>query len=179
MQLPTDNLYKFLAIFGLLVAAFSVYVPLLRYVEFIRVSHRVDAIYGPMIESLRAIDDEARARLECAIYKAYLLEKKQPPTPDPCSDVVVVKDKTASARTELERQKAQVAPLEVERNSLWQEYVLFLYVGIGGLLTGVAMCIAGFGLWYVRLQKYLDAAVRAEASPKPSTVRVSRSRRGA
>ena len=180
MQPPTDNLYKFLAIFGLLVGAFSVYVPLLRYVEFNRLSHRTNAIYGPMIEPLKILDDEARAELECAIYQAYIRDKQQPPKLDPCPMVSAAKAKSAPARAELERLRAQVAPLEVERSSLWQEYILFLYVGIAGFIAGVAMCIAGFWLWYIRLQRYLDAAVKLEAaSSKPSRVRVSRSRRDA
>jgi hypothetical protein len=164
MQPPTDNLYKFLAIFGLLVSAFSVYVPLLRYVEFNRLSHRADAIYGPMIEPAKILAEESHVELECAIYQAYLREKKQPSTPDPCPKVAAAKARSVPARAEVERLKMQVSPLEVERNSLWQEYVLFLYIGIGGFCAGVAMCIAGFWLWYIRLQQYLDAAVKAEAS---------------
>jgi hypothetical protein len=53
MQPPTDNLYKFLAIFGLLVSAFSIYVPMLRYMEFNRLSARSDAIYGPTTVRLK------------------------------------------------------------------------------------------------------------------------------
>jgi hypothetical protein len=163
MQPPTDNLYKFLAIFGLLVAAFSIYVPLLRYMEFNRLQLRADAIYGPMLDPLRVISDESMAELECSIYQAHLREKTKPPTPDPCPKVAQAKATAVPARAEVARLRLQLAPLEVERSSVWQEYVLFLYVGVFGLALGIAMCVSGFWLWYVRLQRHLDASVKAQA----------------
>ena len=179
MQPPTDNLYKFIAIFGLVVGAFSVYVPLLRYVEFNRLSQKTSALYRPMVQHLIAIDDMAAAELECAIFQRAA-DKQKTPKPDRCINVDELKAKGGAARAELERLKTQVAPMEVERDSQWQEYVLFLYVGILGLVVGIAMCLGGFWLWYTRLQCYLDASVKLDAAkPKAHRVRVSRSRRGA
>ena len=180
MQPPTDNLYKFVAIFGLVISAFSVYVPQLRYMEFNRLSQKVDAIYRPMLEPLMALDDEARIELSCAIHQAYVRDKQQPPKSDRCPMVAEIKAKAALAKVEVERLRAQAIPIEVDRRSLWQEYVLFLYVGVGGLFVGIAMGIGGFWLWYIRLQKYLDATLKNQASPPSSSRRrVSRSRRDA
>lgn len=176
MRPPTDNLYKFLAIFGLLVTTFSIYVPLLRYIEFNRLSLRTDAVYSPMLDPLRVLDDEAKAEAECAIYQAYVRDKQRPSMADPCPKVADARAKGVPARIAVERLQAQVAPLEIERKSVWQEYVLFLYIGIGGVVFGVLMCVSGFWLWYVRLQRYLDAAVKAEAA-SVQHVRV-RNRRG-
>jgi hypothetical protein len=177
MQAPTDNLYKFLAIFGLVVIMFSIYVPLLRYMEFSRLSHKADAIYAPMIEPLTALDDEARAELECTIHQAYLRDKQQPPKPDPCPAVSAAKSKGSLARAQLEKLQAQLTPIEVDRNSIWQEYMLLLYAGSLGLLVGIVMCISGFWLWYTRLQKYLDASVRQQAAHHSNSKRVRVSRR--
>ena len=163
MQPPTDNLYKFLAIFGVLIVAFSIYVPLLRYIDLNRLSVRSDAIYGPMADPLRVLAKEATAELECVIYQDYLRDRQKPPMLNPCPTVSGAKSKGDIARPEVARLKAQVAPIEVERKSVWQEYVLFLYIGIAGFVVGVLMCIAGFWLWYDRLQRYLDAAVKADA----------------
>ncbi|MEO8009445.1 MAG: hypothetical protein ABI728_13135, partial [Betaproteobacteria bacterium] len=63
MRPPTDNLYKFLAIFGLIVVGFCVYMPLQRLEAFARNSVLLSAAYQPMFDPLRVVDDYAFARL--------------------------------------------------------------------------------------------------------------------
>ncbi len=162
-QPPTDNLYKFLAIFGLLVAGFSIYIPLQRYVEFNRLSNRASAVYGDMLGQIIALDDEAKAHAECTVIEAQKREAGKPYKFDSCDPTGAPKAKANLARNEVRRLKAKAQPLDTERTSTWQEYVPFLYLGIIGGTLGIAMCIGGFYLWYIRLQKHLDAAVRAEA----------------
>ena len=69
LQPPTDNLYKFLAIFGLVLFGFSIYVPLQRLEEHSREVAKWNAQWGPMTERAFELEDAAIADLECVIEK--------------------------------------------------------------------------------------------------------------
>jgi len=164
MQPPTDNLYKFLAIFGLVMIGFSIYVPLQRLEAFSRGSMYVEVAYEPIIDKLVLIDDAARADLECAISAAKKREKGQVTKPDPCEKAPTARAAATVASAELVTLRAKAAKLELERNFLFQQYRQYFVMGIVVGCLGLCLCIAGFWLWYVRLQRFLDAAVKSGAS---------------
>jgi hypothetical protein len=69
-QPPTDNLYKFLAIFGLVLFGFSCYVPLQRLDEHAREVAKWNAAWGPILVRAQETSEVSRAELECAIEEA-------------------------------------------------------------------------------------------------------------
>ena len=159
MRPPTDNLYKFLAIFGLILVGFSAYIPLHALEAYSRSGLLVDLAYGPIIDRLRTVDDYSRAKLECAISGRNQVSKASP-----CDKLPKIKAATDLANTELVLLRAKVEMLEVERNFLSRQYILYFIIGVVLGSIGFLLCVTGFWLWYVRLQRFLDAAVHSEAS---------------
>lgn len=163
MQPPTDNLYKFLAISGLIVFGFSIYIPFQRFEEFERSSVQLDIVYEPIIDKLMVVDDAALIQLNCSISKRG---GGKPKSSDPCKRVKEAKAVAAAATRELVALQAKVTNVKHERNLLFEQYRRSFVAGIFLGVLGLALCIAGFWLWYVRLQRYLDAVVRDDAQQR-------------
>lgn len=160
MQPPTDNLYKFLAIFGLVVIGFSIYVPLQRLEAYGRSSAQVEAAYEPIIERLKLIDDASRTELECAIDEARKKDGTGVDGSSACDQVIGARAVAERVRTELAALQAKIKNLQYDRNFLYGQYRLYAYMSLVAGCLGLGLCVAGFWLWYVRLQKFLDAAAR-------------------
>jgi len=163
MRPPTDNLYKFLAIFGLIVVGFSFYIPLQRLEAFSRSTVLLDVAYEPMIDRLFVVGDFAEAQLHCAIRDA-MRKEGQLTKPGSCDKLASTKAAADVANADLVTLRGKVKALELERNFLYQQYVVYSVVGAVLGCIGLVLCVVGFWLWYVRLQRFLDAAVRSEAS---------------
>lgn len=163
MQPPTDNLYKFLAIFGLVIFGFSIYVPLQRLEAYGRSSVQLAAAYESFIERLKITDDAARAELECAINQSKKNEGTKVDNFSACDQVIEARATATRVRAEFEALQTQIKSLEYDRNFLYKQYRLYLHMGFVAGSIGFGLCIVGFWLWYVRLQKFLDAAARRDA----------------
>ena len=124
MRPPTDNLYKFLAIFGLIVVGFSIYIPLQRLEAFSRSNVLIDSALGPMFDRLDALDDYETARHDCFMNEK---EKKngQATKPGPCAEMLRKKAAADVAKADLVNLRGQLKPLEIERNFLYQQYVVY------------------------------------------------------
>jgi len=165
---PTDNLYKFLAIFGLIVTMFSVYVPLQHYIEYGRVTSRFFLATLPLGEREIAISRAGAIEAICTAAKAHSPSEPAPSdgkTDEFCKGVPIASAAASAAKEGIDKLREQVRPLEAQRDLVWQEFAIYLQFGIGGVVLGIAMTIAGFVLWYFKLQRYLDAAVKADAMP--------------
>jgi hypothetical protein len=168
IQPPTDNLYKFLAIFGLIVFGFSWYLPLQHLAENSREVAKWNAAWGPLLVREQQSDDSARAELECAIADAKMREAgKQPLESEECTLV-----KRARQQSQNEQKNLDVATAELRGGLATLDYlhsqaVLYLWLGVCFGLAGLIMCITGFWFWYLRLQRYLDADA-ASTSRRPT-----------
>jgi hypothetical protein len=163
IQPPTDNLYKFLAIFGLLLFGFSVYVPLQRLDEYSREVAKWNAAWGPLIVRARSADDDARAELECAIAKRRgpAIRKE---TLEYCREV-----ESKSAQSKLAAKNLAIAMEELSGGKEMLEYLkrqfaLYSSIGIAGAIIGAMLIFLGFYLWYVRTQRPLDMAIRSSSA---------------
>jgi hypothetical protein len=162
MRPPTDNLYKFLAIFGLIVVGFSIYIPLQRLEAFSRSNVLIDSALWPMFDRQDVLMDYVNARHDCLIEKEK--NNGQATKPGACKELLRKKAAADAATADLVNLRRQLEPLEMERNFLYQQYVMYSRIGIVLGCIGAILCVVGFWLWYVRLQKFLDEAMRREAS---------------
>ena len=142
---PTDNLYKFLALSGLVLCIASV----------TGIQYRLNAVTARVSEFQVQI---AEYGAEAAVYQTHAKQihgVKAPSQPqlaalDSLDDRLHRLDAIIKVRSELIQQL-----MDTERGD---DRLLF-----GGEVAGIVLAFAGFALWYERLQKYQDVAVRVQA----------------
>ena len=156
IQPPTDNLYKFLAIFGLVVFGFSWYVPLQRLEDYNREAAKWNAAWGPILVRARELDDNAREDLQCAIEKTQSAAKKS--SSKDCGEIESKSAQSKMATRDLERVMAELRGGREILDYLGKQFTIYRNLGIVFGLGGLMLCVIGFWLWYVRLQKPLDIA---------------------
>lgn len=158
MQPPTDNLYKFLAIFGLVIAitgAVGAYQALAE----LR-AHLIESSYqGAKALQAQALAISNRLSLLTALEAA-------------------AKKGDKAKFKELERkwkfdQGEQVANTELKKlqelRDLFAERSRMLSaLGLLGVLFGAALSVIGFYFWYVRVQIHLDAKLKQGQATDPS-----------
>lgn len=144
LQPPTDSLYKFMAVSGLLILCFSVVWPELRIYELeqqtIQVMGEVNMlkIETDNLKEDVAIHDKDKSVTEALIEKRRLLEIK----------------------LEQFRTKADLGKLATT-NTRRMSHILYM-----GAALGLILSFLGFILWYRRVQMWQDIAIRKEALPK-------------
>jgi hypothetical protein len=154
IKVPTDNLYKFMAVFGLVLIGLSIYV-FVRFVD-VQVVRNVDA--NSRITKLRIGDDIADMRLEEAIRNAKVREslgvKKS-------TGMNVKRD---SSKIFYDKIMGEVQN-DIEIMSYYDNlYGFYLTIVIVFSILGFVLMLTGFVLWYVKLQKYLDEKIRGQGS---------------
>ena len=164
MQPPTDNLYKFLAVFGLILFGFSWYVPLQRLEEHNREVARWNAAWGAMMVRAQQADDGAREVLECAITKAMPNRGTATLMTKECAQVEVAKARAHVASNELSRAMKELEGGRYLLDHLGKLYATYLTLGLATGILGLLACISGFWLWYVRVQRPLDVAINERAT---------------
>jgi hypothetical protein len=142
-SLPTDNLYKFIALSGVVLVVAGFYLPW----------HRAEEIWD-RLEQVKA---------ESAVLTVdvqYLLDEAKKAKSDSASDVPALR-KTLQ---ELERRKAvqevKVGSLERLTLNLWLLYAASLVL----TAVGVVMMKKGFKFWYERVQQPMDLALRRDSA---------------
>lgn len=171
IQPPTDNLYKFLAILGLVVFGFSWYVPLQRLEEHNREVAKWNAAWGPIIGRAQELDDSARAELDCVIARARGTAARKSTSKD-CSEVESKSAQSKLAARDLARAMEELRSGKEMLDYLGKQFVIYRNLGIVFGTGGLLSCVVGFWLWYVRLQKPLDLAnrnARSSTSPRSRT----------
>lgn len=146
--IPTDNLYKFLAISGLVLVIFSF------------------VFANKLISRLRERLFEVQVDVAKINAELDFLESQQGASPD-LGGGTPVSDPLHSQR----EQKVALAVADIKMEQL--EFLiretriatkgLILGVGIGG-----AMMVAGFTLWYEKLQKPLDQEIQMKEVSQPN-----------
>ena len=152
-NLPTDNLYKFMAIAGLALIIISVIIPLW-------IIHDLKIKGYDLKIEMAIIDVEAKS-----FEKQFQLHTQVPHNKKELSDhshkqyfATVLDMEKNIAKT-----KGQVDKLEFLRSEI-QKMRVIIALGLG---LGLILTFNGFRLWYSRLQKYQDAAIKSEAQKQP------------
>jgi hypothetical protein len=145
-SLPTDNLYKFLALAGLAIIFFSLSVPVS---QLLRIRSR---LFEFDIQSAKL-----KAEIEVVTGLITALEKKPNPTQ---ADVDLLREKNNELLIRSVVSKAEIEVVRRQTND-----VLRLRAAIAaGVLIGLTAATVGFSLWYTRLQAYQDALARKQVS---------------
>jgi len=152
-SLPTDNLYKFLAIAGLVIIVLSVVGPWSRYEQL--TSKTIE------VETQTSIYKKGIASVELAIMKLKEEWKKAKSEKE--------RELLQSRLDELQRQIRQleiIIPEIAGKKALHQRFMettaIFVVAGACGLVLGVVLSIVGFVLWYRRVQRYQDAILKQQ-----------------
>ncbi|MFC1597516.1 hypothetical protein ACFL5Q_06225 [Planctomycetota bacterium] len=136
-NLPTDNLYKFIGVAGLVLAVASV-----AWVELGLSRARQEAA-------------EAEGRLNALEFRAKVLLEVRKALPE----ALPGGDLEEAVENELIALKEELPTLNVieekARGRRWSGYA--------GLGFGLALMLVGGFFWYVRLQKYQDILIRGQA----------------
>lgn len=175
-QPPTDNLYKFVALSGvvLIVAGQSLPFSIFREV----VDRRLEA---ESLNLLRKAHQENDAEFLSGIQQdseqlrrevdELMAEKAKGLPPDPTlkpeleAKIQAIFEKTERSRERLAESRIRNAQWEakaLQHSSLIAEYDLRSNMGFALHFLGVVMALWGFRRWYVVFQKPLDAKARAE-----------------
>jgi hypothetical protein len=155
-ELPTDNLYKFMALGGLTLSGFFCWL-FWKYTE--EYSRRVEALTVEHAE-LQSNAQAAREKLERA--KTLTEEERKKIVPAMLSDLAGTDVRASAAlarRAALDRVDLRV------RRIGWATMIL--------TALGFSIATAGFYLWYVRVQQYQDVILRATADSIVATHRDS------
>jgi hypothetical protein len=140
-NLPTDNLYKFMAIAGLTLVVYSLIAPF--------------ALLNRNLEKIESVASEAAAiGADVKLLNESL--KVDPVTPGDREEA----GKRLEQSADVARRNAVLGVKREMVHRLNQQNLVVEIAGIVALLVGSALAVAGFYLWYDRVQKYLDAAAR-------------------
>jgi hypothetical protein len=141
---PTDNLYKFMAIAGLLVAGFSLYFPITE-----RRQYR-DQVLALEIE-LAAQTAETQ-RINEALSRR-----------DSLRPLTRQEEERFGRFDSLRAQRNATMPLRQEALARYRTDIgLFGVLLVLGTASGLGCAAAGFTLWYNRVQRHLDRALAAD-----------------
>lgn len=192
---PTDNLYKFIAISGLVLMVVSIIAPLHFLRDFDKMPGADEAILkSEIIDEMVAlrigVDEKwAEAPLPGSTSKADVAAKR---TSDD-EFLQLLKSIQTSIHTRmydsetlppepefkaLKQLRDKIQKLEIYKYSSWAFFEYFNQVNrwsdVGGRVSGW-MILIGFTLWYRKVQRWHDRALVAEASKIPPPVKASRS----
>jgi hypothetical protein len=153
-----------MAIFGLIVIVLSIYIPLQKLEPLEKNAIQLSTMYGPLLEVAKEADRDASRELDCAIYEAS--NEKTPEIASykkSCELVYRTKQEAAATRKTFTEVLEKTKALEIEQAFLSGQYRLYRNLGIFTGLIGILLCVLGFWLWYVRLQRYLDISAQKNA----------------
>jgi len=181
-NLPTDSLYKFLAIAGLSLIVISLY---LGYN--LEMTHNAEAIkFNGDIAIFNKERDDLNSDLEfikrklkklCAVCKCNCFDKN--------GDIQILPNFKGSGSSELNEQRHEVDSLLInyydkqnqlvtkglqidtqkeliENSAKYRDTFMNIFMTLLG--AGTVMTLIGFGLWYKKIQIYQDIILKSEAS---------------
>lgn len=148
--LPTDNLYKFLALAGLALVGFAIVV----YLKTARA----------LIERLHTLDIEAKTALPVLAYLEWVVEQKatRPAMPFEERDELRKLHRDISIKHERQKVELQYAT-DLTAQLRWLGHATLV-----GVTLGLAVSALGFALWYTEVQRPTDFSVKAATSAVPS-----------
>ncbi len=175
-NLPTDNLYKFLALSGVVVVLVSIFYPISRLGELRQKAIELAAEIKILdLESKRLTVNHSQLEREVAAFEKQLsaAEKEKRPTPGDIDSIEKIHNqlRTRALKLETSNDDLQVKLVKVsaKNDQLVQlvRYVeYFVNVMYGGIVIGVLLAWVGFGLWYVRVQRPQDLLLKQQIENK-------------
>jgi hypothetical protein len=142
--LPTDNLYKFLALSGLAIAIFSLVFPIIRISEIrmklIEVKTQSNVL-DVEIEELKGDTDRWAKKTSLSPEETASLRKR----------LIEIRIKSVEIRGRFEQIKSLNRDLDYSMTLIWV-----------GLPLGLIISHLGFLLWYFRVQKPNDLQIRKQ-----------------
>ena len=144
-NLPTDNIYKFLALSGLFIVTFCISITEIKLADF---ETDLD-VYEIQVAELEYEVQLLDSRLEKDSYNEVYSSEK-------LADELKFKNFKLSNTHELLLKKSD----KFKRTFHWS---------IFGIIIGLIICILGFYYWYVRVQRFLDYKLKKEASDEKPT----------
>lgn len=149
---PTDNLYKFLSVFGLVLIVTSVLGAYQSLHEYAQRSIETKAFFEANLTELRATQDR-----KISILREILHSDDKEKLKRFESEFSLINDNVPIAVREYEKRQ------ELDRLFAKQAEMLTI-LGIAGLVLGLVCSALGFYLWYYRVQILLDAQLRKDAA---------------
>jgi hypothetical protein len=168
-QPPTDSLYKFLALSGVVILALSLYFP----DELASQIQQKESEYRTRIAVTMVRVDHAKRRVtEIAQYIDDAMAR-QKGTYQPDSDKLELAFSNTDLKNLLDRQSTTVEDLQVsiEESKGLQNQIAELKsratflrrLGVVGCVVGGIIALVGFILWYLRIQRFDDRVARTRA----------------
>jgi hypothetical protein len=186
---PTDNLYKFLAVSGVvLIVAGAYYPPVffrqtgMEYLEQLRGSKELEVQeeFGKeRLETLelreqQALDQKNKLQKRLAELKSSSnsteVDKLEGRVKEANREIESIVDSASELRLNLAMKRAQVKHEETVSINGRRDSRLVLIVGGVGVLIGIFFAVAGFCLWYKKVQRFQDRVVTKETRTKVATV---------
>jgi len=170
---PTDNLYKFIAIAGMLLMAFSALYPL-YYID----SKQEQLLKWDTEEKMKTLDLTtasenipdltAEASLLNAKAKDLLKEGKiDEAAQDALQAHTLYQRNTAQLRDSSNAMQKQILEYGLQAKFLdiaTRDVKTLFYFCIAGMFVGLAMTLIGFDLWYYKVQRYQDYILKNSAT---------------
>ena len=137
--IPSDNMYKFMALSGIAIILFSITIPN----DWLQDAEKRASENSLAIDLLRADIDLYEAKRNKAISAGK----------------ISADDNALYAIERMEKFKPKLIEIAQRQHDLGrdlkrQTYALF--VSVAGMLIGLALCYSGFRLWYLRIQRPQD-----------------------
>ena len=163
-QPPTDNLYRLMVIFGLVVMVASAYFTLQQLQELNRAQFQRRLSDAEVRWRWKVVLDQLDRQVECSRDALSLPEsgEKRAARRKYCAEF---KAASEQMRAEVEQRLSELAQSGVHQNwarLMEANYKRWRLAGVIGGVFGFSLSVAGFILWYVRLQRYEDAAARTK-----------------
>jgi hypothetical protein len=150
-KFPTDNLYKFLAIFGLVIFIISYFYPIYL-VNDLKV----------LATDLKMDEKYLYEKLNKELYQSkHLLESKD--TLKNKQLILELFNENIITIDSLENEANQYEKRVENYNIKSKQVERWLDNALAGKLIGLMLMIIGFSLWYFKLQKYQDIIIKNEA----------------
>ena len=144
-NLPTDNLYKFTAIVGVVVLLVSVYFPIIKSRE----------LKLAMIE----IENQTKIlRIETE-YLEYITKNIKSAKEDRKIEKEDIVSKSFIIKSKLQEILSKTKQLDI----LEEDYYIIIKLQKICMLIGLILSISGFILWYFKIQKYLDRQLKKQS----------------
>jgi len=195
---PTDNLYKFQALAGLLLALVSLLYPtwlyqqaLLRYLDAKNgetelqtqtdyVQKRLDLLQVQMNTTLddpdqmkKLIDDLENQRLAASSPKREALsaeiERLRKRWQESLQSRTALFEASQELKASLQSKTGQLAIQKSVSETELSMSRYMIYIGLVGIVIGVIITLRGFRQWSKRVQVYEDKILKREADKKPSS----------
>lgn len=158
---PTDSLYKFIAIFGLIILGWGIAAPYQKSYEYkLKMAELNSAIDG----------SKNKAEQLQESYKSLLTERKnlehEPNNPETILKEAAIDNKKQQLYIELLEAQQPVDEKTEVMKVLNEAMTTYKLLGIVSVFGGLLLTLSGFWLWYVRIQKHIDMTLLQDNNNK-------------